>query len=42
MYNPHTDLFQNLRVLFEFSPSGIMVFTPSVSVHSLDMYPMKT
>jgi hypothetical protein len=42
LYNPSTDFFQNLRVLFEFSPSGIMVFTYSVSVHSLDMYPMKT
>ena len=42
MYNPNTDYFQNLRVLFEFSPSGIMAFTSSVSVHNLNLYPMKT
>ncbi len=42
MYNPNTDYFQSLRVLFEFSPGGIMAFTSSVSVHNLNLYPMKT
>jgi hypothetical protein len=42
MYNPHTDYFQSLRVLFEFSPTGIMSVSHSVSVHSLNLYPMKT
>ncbi len=42
MYNANTDYFQNLRVLFEFNPGGIMAFTPSVAVHNLNMYPMKT
>jgi hypothetical protein len=41
MYNANTDHFQNLRVLFEFNPSGIMAFTPSVTVHNLNMYPLK-
>jgi hypothetical protein len=31
-YNPNTDYFQNLRVLFEFNPSGIMAHTSTVSV----------
>jgi hypothetical protein len=42
MYNPNTDYFQNLRVLFEFNPSGIMTYTATVSVHNLNLYPMKT
>ena len=42
MYNANTDNFHNLRVLFEFNPGGIMAFTPSVAVHNLNMYPIKT
>ena len=42
MYNPNTDYFHTLRVLFEFSPSGIMSYLPSVAVHNLNLYPQKT